>query len=365
MRKIYLNECPAACCAGAPPAFHFAVIILVLILALATVASAVDNTLVVYVGAHPDDIDIGMSGSLYKYDVNKHPIIWIVVTDGGADLGEYNFESNTTRAWINRDGTNSKDWVSPAGQIFNRGFYSEDLSKKRCGIDGSYQHEFQNKSTIIQELDWKTRVDAQAGFSVVKKVQMSYYDPLNPSQTYLYPDGGIHNSKVKNLYTENIAENLAEIIYQTINSGDYDKDDIVINSHAPDLIAKNSDEHPDHEITGNAVLKAINILIVKDGIKKIDAIWYTIYNPVRPKLGYVRTQENITDYKNMKSNLVKSAWETEHIISNRQKYCWTDYPNDPGDYEYAIHVEYPQKRSSWDFCFITKIFKIIADSTPF
>ena len=46
-------------------------------------AVMLDDMLVVYIGAHPDDIDIGMSGSLFKFDVNNHPILWIVATDGG------------------------------------------------------------------------------------------------------------------------------------------------------------------------------------------------------------------------------------------------------------------------------------------
>ena len=57
-------------------------------------------TLVVYVGAHPDDIDIGMSGSLYKHDRGINPILWIVVTDGGADKDEYAYDSDASRNWV-------------------------------------------------------------------------------------------------------------------------------------------------------------------------------------------------------------------------------------------------------------------------
>ena len=47
------------------------------------------DKLAVYIGVHPDDIDIGMSGSLFKFDLGKHPLLWIVVTDGGAYDVEY------------------------------------------------------------------------------------------------------------------------------------------------------------------------------------------------------------------------------------------------------------------------------------
>jgi hypothetical protein len=56
--------------------------------------------LVVCVAAHPDDIEIVTSGSLYKADIGKHPIMWLVVTDGGADPDEYNYESNASQGWI-------------------------------------------------------------------------------------------------------------------------------------------------------------------------------------------------------------------------------------------------------------------------
>jgi len=328
---------------------RLAVAISILLLTLPAGVSAVDNnTLAVYVGAHPDDIDIGMSGSLYKHDLNRHPILWIVVTDGGADWREYGLESEAARAWVKEDGTDSKNWVAPNGQIFNRGFYSNDLSIKRCGLNGSYQHEFLDNSSIIQELDWRSRVDARVGSGVVRKVQMSYPDSSNPSQSYLYPDGGLHNGTMKNIYSEKLAEGLAETIYQTIISGNYSKDTILINSHAPVHIARNSHEHPDHEITGNAVLAAIDLLIVKYGIKAVDTTWYTIYKPIRPGLGYVQTKEDIVNYKNSKSNLVKTDWETAYNVQTGRKFYWIEFPNDPGDFEYVVREDYPQKQNQWN-----------------
>ncbi|BBL67877.1 PIG-L family deacetylase [Methanoculleus chikugoensis] len=327
---------------------YLAVTIAIFLLTLPAGVSAIDTALAVYVGAHPDDIDIGMSGSLYKYDLNRHPILWIVVTDGGADRREYGLESDAARAWVKDDGTDSKNWVAPNGQVFNRGFYSNDLSRKRCGLNGSYQHVFLDNSSMIQEFDWRSRVDARVGSGVVEKVQMSYPDPSNSSQSYLYPDGGLHNGTMKNVYSEKLAEGLAETIYQTIISGNYSKDMILIHSHAPVHIARNSHEHPDHEMTGNAVLAAIDLLVVNYGIKSVDATWYTIYNPIRPGLGYVQTKENIVNYKNSKSNLVKTDWETAYNVQIGRKFYWIEYPNDPGDFEYVVREDYPAKQSQWN-----------------
>jgi LmbE family N-acetylglucosaminyl deacetylase len=63
-----------------------------------------DNRLAVYIGAHPDDIDVGMSGSLYKFDLGKHPIMWVVVTDGGTDADEYNFDSSHYNSDLSKRG---------------------------------------------------------------------------------------------------------------------------------------------------------------------------------------------------------------------------------------------------------------------
>src|SRR4030065_1557243 len=82
-----------------------------------------DDTLVVCISAHPDDIDIAISGTLYKNDLGKHPILWIVVADGGADIDEYQYESNSSRNWIVADGKYVTAWKAPDGSNVIRAFY--------------------------------------------------------------------------------------------------------------------------------------------------------------------------------------------------------------------------------------------------
>ncbi|MDD1722363.1 MAG: hypothetical protein LUQ15_02585, partial [Methanothrix sp.] len=78
-----------------------------------------DDRLAVYIGAHPDDIDIGMSGSLYSFDLGRHPLMWIVVTDGGADEVEYIFDSaedaKSGRPWLKSNDLKSGRWKAPDG----------------------------------------------------------------------------------------------------------------------------------------------------------------------------------------------------------------------------------------------------------
>jgi len=314
-------------------------------------ANSLDNTLVVYVGAHPDDIDIGMSGSLYKYDVNNHPILWIVVTDGGADEAEYNYESAAGKSWVAQDAVYNKEWIAPDGVRFNRGFYSADLSNKRCGLGGSYQHNYGS----LTEYDWESRVDNMVGTSVVEKKQMSYPDPFNPSQRILYPDSGL--AKEEMAYTNQLAADLSYEIYSTVNSKGYRKDLLYINSHAPEVVAVNAGEHApgDHRVAGNAVRKTIDYLHTVYGFGLISTTWYTIYSPIEPKPGYERYQEDISAYKGQKSDLCKAVWETAYMdetsdfldratqVPNTEGY-WNYYPDDPGDYEYVVGVDYPYGR---------------------
>ena len=98
-----------------------------------------DDRLAVYIGAHPDDIDVGMSGSLFKLNLGRHPLMWVVVTDGGADEVEYAYESaydpNSGRPWLKIDDLKSVRWKTPDGCELVRDKYSRDLAAKRCGIE--------------------------------------------------------------------------------------------------------------------------------------------------------------------------------------------------------------------------------------
>lgn len=173
-----------------------------------------DNTLSVYIGAHPDDIDIGMSGSLYKNDLNKHPILWIVATDGGADKEEYNYD--TFNGWVKQDAVCAL-WAAPNGDSVTREFYSQDLTAKRCGIGGSYQHPY----LFTQSYDWKTRVALKLGTGVVEKIQLSYTNPTNPSAKLLYPDGALQGSRAA--YTTQLAMDIAYETNRVVSSRGYRK----------------------------------------------------------------------------------------------------------------------------------------------
>jgi hypothetical protein len=135
------------------------------------------NTLAVYVGAHPDDIDIGISGALYKNDLGKNPILWIVVTDGGADIDEYYYESNSSRNWIIEDGKYVTAWKVPDGSKVVRAFYSADMAKKRCGgyFEGLnwVEEPASHNSLFGVEYDWRTRVNNLVG-ATIEKIQLTW-----------------------------------------------------------------------------------------------------------------------------------------------------------------------------------------------
>ena len=315
------------------------------------VNAAVDNTLVVYIGAHPDDIDIGMSGSLYKYDVGIHPILWIVVTDGGADDDEYAYE--TTNGWIAEDAQYDYVWIAPDGNEIHRPFYSADLSRKRCGgyvsgsswINESATH--QSEFDFGTQRDWRSRVDNYVGSSSVEKKQVSYLDPNDPTRRWLYPDGGLHLAE--SVYTSKLAYDLAFEIQETVNSNGYRTDLLYINSHACEEIARNAYEHNDHGIVGNAVRKALDYLQNDYGFGRIAVTWYTIYSPIEAKGTYTIFQEDISAHRTQKSDLNKAVWETDYMengnffdrASEGDGY-WNEYPTDPGDYEYVINLDYPR-----------------------
>ena len=301
-----------------------------------------DNTLVVCVGAHPDDIEIAISGSLYKNEIGKHPILWLVVTDGGADVDEYQYESNASRNWLAKDGQFTIVWKAPDGSNVTRQFYSADLAKKRCGgyFEGlSWKEEAaSHNSTFGVEYDWRTRVSNFVG-ATIEKIQLSYLDPSDPTKLLMYPDGALANAEIA--YTNSIAKNLASEIDKFVESNGYQKSLVKIYSHATEEVCMNANEHPDHKVTGNAVRQAIDLLHSTYGFGEMDAKWYTIYNPIDPKLGYLRVDEDISQQQTEKSELAKACWETDVVHSRSINYAaWNDYPDDPGNYEYSIATSY-------------------------
>ena len=301
----------------------------------------VDNTLVVCVATHPDDIEIAASGSLFKSEIGAHPILWLVVTDGGADFDEYNYESNSGQGWIAQDGQFDVAWEAPDGSNITRSFYSADLAKKRCGgsfeglnwVDEAASH----NSTFGVAYDWRTRV---SGFvdADIERVQMGYLKESNPGKRLSYPDGGL--ALAANAFRDSIAANLANKINQSVVFNGYQKSLLRIYSHAAEEVCTNAGEHPDHQVVGNAVRQAIELLLTTYGFGQIDAKWFTVYDPIDPKSGYVRVDEDISLQQTQKVDLAKLCWETESVHLRHVNYTWTDFPTDPGTYEWSIVHSY-------------------------
>ncbi len=302
---------------------------------------APENTLVVCIGAHTDDIDIAISGTLYKNDIGKHPILWLIVTDGGADIDEYQYESNSSRNWIVNDGQFVIAWKAPDGSNVIRAFYSADMAKKRCGgyFEGlNWKEEpASHNSSFGVEYDWRTRVSNFVG-ATIEKIQLSYLDPNDTTKRLTYPDGALANAETA--YTNSIATNLASEITKLVEAKNYSKSLIKICSHATEEVSTNANEHSDHKVTGNAVRQAIDLLHETYGFGQIDAKWFTIYSPIDPKSGYVRVDDDISQQETQKSELAKACWETEAVHTRSINYTWTEYPEDPSQYEYTVVQSY-------------------------
>jgi LmbE family N-acetylglucosaminyl deacetylase len=320
----------------------FSITITLLFVPVTTAQStALDNTLVVCVATHPEDIEIVTSGSLYKDDIGKHPIMWIIVTDGGADIDEYNYESNASQGWIAQDGQFNVTWEAPDGSYITRPFYSADLAKKRCGgyfeglnwIDEAASH----NSTFGVAYDFRTRVSSFVG-ATVEKIQLGYLKLDDPAVQLAYPDAGL--SLAATAFRDSIAANLAIEINRSVESNGYQKSLLKIYSHAPDEVCTNAGEHPDHQVVGDAVRQAIELLLTAYGFGQIDAKWFTVYSPINPKEGYVKVDEDISLQQTQKSELAKLCWETESAYLRHVNYTWIDFPVDPGTYEWSIVHSY-------------------------
>jgi LmbE family N-acetylglucosaminyl deacetylase len=321
-----------------------------------------DDTLVVCIGAHPDDIDIAISGTLYKNDLGKHPILWIVVADGGADIDEYQYESNSSRNWIVADGKYVTAWKAPDGSNVIRAFYSADLAKKRCGgyFEGLnwIEEPASHNSSFGVEYDWRTRVSNFVGVTV-EKIQLGYLDPNDTTKRLMYPDGAL--SSAESAYTNSIATNLASEITKVVEANNYSKSLIKIYSHAPEEVCTNTNEHSDHKVTANAVRQTIDLLHETHDFDQIDAKWFTIYSPITPKSGYSRVDEDISQQKTQKTELAKASWETEAVNTRSINYTWTDYPEDPGQYECTVLQSYYAPAPSPFQAFIDSLVSLFND----
>lgn len=323
----------------------FLLILLITLTSFYAPTAAGDNpppsdTLVVCIGAHPDDIDIAISGTLYKDDLGKNPILWIVVTDGAADIDEYYYETDSSRNWLFPDGKFASAWASPDGSDAIRAFYSVNMGRKRCGgyfedlnwIEEPAQH----ASKFGTEYDWRTRTSNLN--SKIEKIQLGYLDPNNNTRNLMYPDGALASAEAT--FTNSIATNIANEINRVTEANGYQKNLLKIYSHAPEEVATNADEHSDHKITGNAVRQTFNILQEFYGFGQIDAKWFTIYSPINPKTGYTRVDMDISQQETQKVTTAKACWETEAVNSRAINYTWNNYPEDPGQYEYTINHSY-------------------------
>jgi hypothetical protein len=304
-----------------------------------------ENTLAVYIGAHPDDVDIGISGRMYKYDFQKHPILWIVVTDGGSDEGEYKKE--TEWGWYAKDAQYNLTWTTPDNNTITRQFYSFNLAKSRCGgyiqddkwIEESVQHD----SVFGAETDWRTRVSNMVD-PEVERIQLSYTDPSNLSRQLMYPDSGLWGQWPS--YRDSIADELANVIMEVVEAHGYRKDRLFINSHAPEGIFAKGGEHGDHVVTGNAVVQAINRLRSDCGFEYVVAHYYRISGPLEPNCEYRLVAEDVSQYHDYKMNLGKACWEMCAIVDNdpngskEEMWHWANLPNNPGDWEYSVIVDY-------------------------
>ena len=194
------------------------------------------------------------------------------------------------------------------------------------------------------ELDWKTRVADLVGSDVA--VRQPSYDEQS-----LYPDGALKLRE--DAFTSSIAESLAREIYDHIICKGYSRELIYINSHGTDAVCRNSDEHEDHRITGNAVLKAIEILLGL-GIGSVCASWFIIYSPIIARKGYSREKADVSAAKEQKSRLCRACWETEFLAQHvhSQMKSWgkdldgSRYPENPSDFEYRIKIIYTKKIQS-------------------
>jgi hypothetical protein len=133
---------------------------------------------------------------------------------------------------------------------------------------------------------------------------------------------------------------LASEIANVVESNGYQKNLLKIYSHAIEEVCTNANEHSDHKVTGKAVRQAIDLLHEDYGFGQIDAKWFTIYSPIEPKSGYTRVDEDISQQKTQKTALAKACWETEAVNTRAINYTWTEFPENPGAYEYTVTQSY-------------------------
>ncbi len=281
--------------------------------------------MVVYIGAHTDDIDLGMSGALIKYDYGVHRIVWLITTDASADKDEYNYETDPSRGWILADGIQGtacgappgpgKVWSAPNGAQFIRGFYSRDLGQARRGF---YYDTAGNRlrTQRTHASAWGIAYDAWSRVNLVfpNDVIVDSMTYSANGQVWEFPDGSL--SCYRQQFTDAMAWDIAFLINNYVVSFGARKDLLFINAHAPYSVAVNCDtgsEHVDHCITGDATEQAITLLKTQYGFGDVRPSWFTIYQSVNPKPGYARVTIDISQQATQKRDLNRKIWEVSWL----------------------------------------------------
>ena len=333
-------------------------------------AEALSNTPVVYISTHPDDVDIALSGSLYKYHLGVNPILVILVTDGAADSGEYNLEKPTScggTLGLLRvcDGTTTQKWYTPGTNphTITRTFYSLDLSKHRSGIAGwSY---YGNACNLIYQIGGyrytnrfgTTSRDFYSRWSLTGvTVTAVAYSYVLGGRTYCagYPDGSL--GRYENYYGSNLASNIASTINDWVALYGYSKSVLYINSMTPSSVKigstyytvpacvnyrnenvageRQSVEHPDHCATGNAVQNATQILRKRDGFSAVYVSWsavygYNFHSDTEAGCtcnGQISNDTYSSTLVTKVDTLVTSLWESDYYVYGVSQH-WKGYYN--------------------------------------
>jgi len=321
---------------------------ILLLLPLRGVQAALDDIGAVYIGAHPDDIDIAMLPSLYKYDYGVHPILWVVVTDGAADQREYDYE--VAKGWIASDGVINETWLDPDGNVITRPFASGNLADARVGWHLNYRGEMQrteSSHTAMYASEFSPAYDLESRVSMnlpdgVTCVFLRYQAAYAGRDPWLqYPDGAQVVSESS--YTESLTYLIARAIDRWMKSLDLRRELLFMNAHAPEEIAFNSWEHPDHGITGNAARQAVDILESTYEVETIHASWYTVYSPIEPKSPYTRNTIDIVPQLTLMREYNMQVWEADwmfYIGWQPNNYLYAPYPTGPFSPLYNVEVTY-------------------------
>jgi hypothetical protein len=295
--------------------------------------------LAVYITCHPDDLDIAMAGSMWDLDLNVHPVLILLVTDGGLDNSELGWETSTGslgRPWYADDGSQTTQWLAPDGTSYLRGNgeanhrYSANLVERRV------------ESLTITHANPPSFTAATAGKSLSRR-HVDHYQgsstlPVHFRQlfysaggsTWAFPDGDM--GRLRDKYTDTLAGQIVEAIASTVKKYGYDGSSLSITGHLPEnAYATGPDgEHTDHRTTGDATIKAIDQLLVQHGFDRVDLAAYAIYFDPAPTSEWTKTTLDLSPAATaFKEIAAQSAWESAFLAGQSGgwlNYQWLSYP---------------------------------------